>query len=118
MTCNIYRPPRSSHCDICGVCIEKMDHHCPWVGTCIGKRNYKHYYLFLVSLLIEIIIVFTMCVYIMNNNMVNGSLNLGNTLKLYPFAMILAILCGPAFIFVAIMVGFHSYLIVKNLTTK
>lgn len=114
LTCNIYRPPRASHCDICGACIEKMDHHCPWLGTCVGKRNYKEFYLFLLSLLIQLIVVFSMCVMIMNNN--NG--DLGATLAKYPFTIVLAILCAPAFLFVGIMLCFHSYLILKDLTTK
>lgn len=46
--CFIYRPPRTTHCYICNVCIEKIDHHCPWLGMCIGKRNYRFYLLFLV----------------------------------------------------------------------
>jgi len=50
----------------------------------------------------------------MNNN--NG--DLGATLAKYPFTIVLAILCVPAFLFVGIMLCFHSYLILKDLTTK
>eukprot|EP00439_Symbiodinium_sp_Y106_P030190 s2295_g3.t1 len=34
-TCNIYRPPRCTHCSVCENCVER---------NCIGKRNYRLFF--------------------------------------------------------------------------
>jgi hypothetical protein len=49
--CDVYRHPRSQHCEDCGVCIQEYDHHCPWTSKCIGKGNALYFYCFLTGLL-------------------------------------------------------------------
>lgn len=48
-TCRLYRAPRSSHCRLCGNCVEGIDHHCTYLHNCIGRRNYASFVAFLVS---------------------------------------------------------------------
>ena len=46
-TCNIIRPPKTSHCVICDNCIMELDHHCFYISNCVGVRNRKYFILFL-----------------------------------------------------------------------
>lgn len=56
---------------------------------------------------------------IMSNNQINHiSIDLATTLRSYPISMALAIIIVPFFIFVTLMLIFHTFLIMKNLTTK
>ena len=44
--CKVYYNPydKVEHCDMCKVCLPKMDHHCVWMGKCIANENTKYFY--------------------------------------------------------------------------
>lgn len=52
--CHVYRPPLTSHCHTCNVCILEHDHHCSILGGCVGKRTLRFFALYLLSLSIAL----------------------------------------------------------------
>merc|ERR1712048_927178 len=125
ITCNIYRPPRCTHCSVCENCIERFDHHCPWIGNCIGKRNYWLFYCF-VSFT-SMLNVFTLAtsvaeVWILTQEIIDQeSLGSGDALfGAIKEAPIAAALCLYSVAIVWFTVGlflYHNYLICTNQTT-
>jgi hypothetical protein len=55
--CNETKPLRAHHCQICGICVFKMDHHCPWIDNCVGQNNQRYFVLFLTHTLIGCIFI-------------------------------------------------------------
>ncbi|KAJ3224850.1 hypothetical protein HDU81_008284 [Chytriomyces hyalinus] len=131
-SCQIWRPPRASHCRSCDRCVENHDHHCPWTGTCIGKHNYRHFVNFI--LVTWLLATFVACstialiVIIARDLRTNGFTtppepgvprldpNLA-ALEMNPVLPILVVMTGMFAIALGFMVGYHVWLSFRNVTT-
>ena len=52
VTCQVARPLRSKHCQVCDRCVMRFDHHCAWLGTCVGSHNLRAFFICVWSLLV------------------------------------------------------------------
>ena len=66
--CKVYPYDKVDHCDMCKVCLTKMDHHCVWMGKCIANENTKYFY----GTLIDIGIFYAYIIYCVISFAING----------------------------------------------
>ncbi|XP_032936763.1 palmitoyltransferase ZDHHC18 isoform X1 [Catharus ustulatus] len=115
-TCKMFRPPRTSHCSVCDNCVERFDHHCPWVGNCVGKRNYRYFYAFILSLSFLTAFIFACVVtHLTLRSQRDGFLA---TLKTTPASVLELVICFFSVWSILGLSGFHTYLVASNLTTN
>lgn len=123
-TCNIYRPPRTTHCSVCENCIERFDHHCPWLGNCIGKRNYWLFYSFVcVTGVLNSSVLGTSLAHVIivaaehtDENKGSGDAFL-QAMREEPLSTALAVYAALLVWFTVGLCAYHAYLISTNQTT-
>jgi len=123
--CDVIKPARTHHCSICKKCVMRMDHHCPFTNCCIGLYNERFFFSWLLSLwsgnlyaCLQSWKPFRICIVqgIMEgvDSVLESDLArcIATGKAIYLFLPAVAI-----FLFITVMLGWHTLLIATNQTT-
>ena len=114
-TCHLYRPPRTSHCTVCNVCVERFDHHCPWVGNCIGRKNYSLFLRFILLFADHIGFMLGICISSIAHKVASDTLD--DAIRTLIPEVVIGCYCFLICGFVSSLLLFHVYLVASNQTT-
>jgi len=115
-TCQIVRPPRSSHCRYCDNCVLRFDHHCPFVNNCIGQRNYVFFFGFISCVWLLALLVLPSLGYVfLRSNEDEGTG--GWNQYIIPIVVVLSLILLVAIAVLGFWI-YHSFLSLTGQTTK
>ena len=115
------KAPRSHYDHVTRKLVLNMDHYCPWMFNCVGFANYRYFVLFLfyVSCACAYGICLTFADFVLiagprNPRMIRGVRVTNQMRTAVMFTFVLAVSVGLA---VAILFGWHCYLVLTAQTT-